>query len=406
MRGRSPVAVSQPSVVRRVAAETAPSGPLTVPLSLAPYTNNGATPWYASLPLGTPGQTLRIALDTGSNFIWTTSTLCKEQKPPSCMHDGGGFFDYAQSSTFSWIEKKQIQVDFGPWGSMMVETGRDVVGLQPGGSPSLKLAMFLSASYSGPQFRQLEWDGGLGIPSGSAYADPAVSFFVAELMNAGLMDPSQPYISFQSNAGSGQGSVLLGGIDLDAVDLYSAVFLPWTPYTALAGVKYIWSTPLYLYAVGDTPVARNVQFCLDSGSSQFKGDDDIMNTTLSMVGASPQPDVTLFLGITGDGGPAQIVVPPSVYMVDIQAGPQAGQTLPQFNPLGLTDLVLVGSVLMDQLYTVFEYDVTETPNGYYLDPVGMWIFNRKDGPQIIRTVSAAQFAPRRRAPHGIEGGER
>ncbi|HYR28572.1 MAG TPA: pepsin-like aspartyl protease, partial [Thermoanaerobaculia bacterium] len=314
---------------------------------------------------------------------------------------GGGRFKYEKSSTFSWIDQKQIQVDFGPWGSMMVETGRDVVGVLPGGSPSLPLSMFLSASYSGSQFRQLEWDGGLGIPSGTDYADPRVSFFVADLMNAGLMDPELPYISFQSDASTGQGSVLLGGIDQDAVDPRSAVFLPWTPYTALAGVKYIWSTPLYLYLVGETPVARRVQFCLDSGSSQFKGDDNIMNTTLSLVGQSPQPDVTMFMGITLDGGSARIVVPPSVYMVTIEDGPQKGQTLPQFNPLGLTDLVLVGSVMLDQFYTVYEYAVTETEHGYHLAPVGMWIFNRKDGPQLIQTRSDTPFEPRRRAPHAI-----
>ncbi|HYR30017.1 MAG TPA: pepsin-like aspartyl protease, partial [Thermoanaerobaculia bacterium] len=75
MRGRSAVSVPRPSEPL-LKSRTAPSGALTVPLARAPYTNNGATPWYASLPLGTPGQTLRIALDTGSNFIWTTSSLC------------------------------------------------------------------------------------------------------------------------------------------------------------------------------------------------------------------------------------------------------------------------------------------------------------------------------------------
>jgi len=107
------------------------------------------------------------------------------------------------------------------------------------------------------------------------------------------------------------------------------------------------------------------------------------------------------MGTTLDGNQATVVVPPSVYMVDIQAGPQQGQTLPQFNGLGLTGLVLVGSVLMDQLYTTFEYNVTVDPAGFHLDPVGMWIFNKIGGPQLIQTTSETAFAPRPRRPHTL-----
>jgi len=369
---------------------------LTIPLVSGPYQNNGASQWFANMQLGTPGQSLRIALDTGANFIWTTSTLCP---PDSCQHYGGGEFDYEDSSTFQWIDQQQQTVDFGPWGSMQVETGQDVVALTP--AASVDLAMFLSSSYSGEQFDQLDWDGGIGIPSSSIDADPQVSFIIPQLMNAGLMDPQLPYVSFSTDPASSQGTVLLGGIDLGAVDLHSAVFLPWTPYTKLPGVTYIWTTPLSQYIVGSEVVAVNQQFALDSGSSQFKGDDGFMDRTLHLVNTPVQPDVTLVLGSTLDGNQANIVVPPSVYMVDIQAGPQQGETLPQFHGLGLTGLVLVGSVLMDQLYTTFEYDVSVDEAGYHLDPVGMWIFNKIGGPQLIQTTSAKAFAPRPRRPHTL-----
>ena len=304
------------------------------------------------------------------------------------------------------MDQTQNTGDFGPWGSMVVETGKDDVAIDAG--TVLPLTMFLSASYSGSQFEQLDWDGGLGVPSGTDYADPSVSFFVAALMNAGLMDPEMPYISFTTDQQSGVGSVLFGGIDLDAIDFNSAVFLPWTPYTAFPNVKYIWTTPLGQYLVGGKLIAANVQFCLDSGSSQFKGDDNIMNTTLQLVGVMPQPDVTLIVGITPRGSPATIMVPPSVYMVEIEAGPQQGQVLPQFNPLGLTNLVLVGSVLMDQLYSTYCYDVTETESGYHLSPIGIWIFNKKNGPQLIQPTGGTSFELTRRRPHrsGDKGGLR
>ncbi|MEA2417187.1 MAG: hypothetical protein QOI58_3844 [Thermoanaerobaculia bacterium] len=405
MRGRSPRSVARPSApgtlaAKAASARVAPAAvtgqTLSVPLVSGPYQNNGASQWFANMQLGTPGQPLKIMLDTGSNFIWTTSSLCP---PDSCQHYGGGEFVYQDSSTFQWIDQNQQTVDFGPWGSMQVATGQDVVAIIPGAS--VDLAMFLSASYSGSQFDQLNWDGGLGIPSGSLYADPQVSFLIPQLMSAGLVDSQLPYVSFSTDQTTGQGTVLLGGVDLGAIDPNSAVFLPWTPYTQLPGVAYIWTTPLFQYIVGNQVVAANRQFALDSGSSQFKGDDNIMNTTLQLVAASPQPDVTLVIGMTPDGSPATVVVPPSVYMVNIQAGPQAGQTLPQFNPLGLNGLVLVGSVLMDQLYTTYEYNVTVDEAGYHLDPVGMWIFNKIGGPQLIQTTSQTAFATRPRQPHSL-----
>ncbi|HKS22417.1 MAG TPA: pepsin-like aspartic protease [Thermoanaerobaculia bacterium] len=394
MRGRSFVSVA-PSPSKRVRTAAAASGQaLSVPLVNGPYQNNGASQWYANVGIGTPPQQLKIAIDSGSNFIWTTSTLCP---PTSCHHYGRGRFDYEKSSTFEFHDKNPITVSFGPWGSMTVETGDDDYTVA---SADLPLRFFLSSEYSGSQFEQLDWDGGLGVPSGTDYADPRVTFFVAALMDAGLMDPEMPYVSFVTDPAAGEGLVSFGAIDLDAVELDSAVFLPWTPYTQFPDVRYIWSTPLSQYRVGDKLVAANVQFALDSGSSQFKGDDRIMEETQHLVKTpGMQPDVTLVLGTTPDGLPAAIVVPSSVYMVEIQAGPQQGQVLAQFNPLGLTGLVLVGSVLMDQLYTICEYSVTETAYGHHLSPVGMWIFNKKGGPQLIKSTSATAFAPRRRAPH-------
>jgi len=387
---------SHPKRHQSVVAAGPPSQPLSVPLVVGPYQNNGAATWFANMNLGQPGQPLKIALDTGCNFIWTTSSLC-----PSgcCTHYGNGFFDYAKSSTFKWVDQKPILVDFGPWGSMVVETGQDDFAIT--GNTSVQLEAFLASMYCGEQFAELDWDGGLGIPSGSDYVDPAVSFFVEELMNSGAMDPSYPYISFSMDPSSGKGSVLFGGVDVDAIDPMSSIALPWTPYTAFPDVAYIWTTPLNSYQVGSKVVATNAQFCLDSGSSQFKGDNNIMNTTLSLLGPHPTENVTLTLGATIDGQPGRIVVPPSVYMVEIQEGAGKGQTLPQFNPLGLNGLVLVGTVLMQNIYTVYVYDVTETPEGYHLAPVGMVIFNKKNGPKLIQTTSDTEWTLEARPVHKI-----
>ena len=393
MRGLSPLIQTRRSVRSTLLAQAASATgaaakpalsvltPLSVPMTRGLYQNNGASPWYANVSLGIPGQPLKMALDTGAAFIWVTSSLCA---PTSCQHSSGGRFAYQNSSSFQWIDTAQKTVSFGPWGSMTVESGRDQAALAS--AAPVPFDMYLSANYSGSQFAQLDWDGGIGIPSGSDYADPATSFSVAELMNAGLMDPGMPFVSFDWNAASGQGTVLFGGIDLDAIDPFSGIYMPWTPYTVFPNVKYIWTTALANYSVGSYQQS-NIQFCLDSGSSQFKGDNGIMNATLGQIAQSPGIDVLLTLGTTADGAQGRIVVPPSVYNVTIQAGPDQGKTLPQFNPLSLTGLVLVGSVLMDQFYTVYIYDVTDDGQGYSLSPVGMIIFNKKNGPALIQTKS-------------------
>lgn len=358
---------------------------LRFPLERAPYQNNGATPWYASLALGTVGQPLKFAFDTGSNFIWVTSTLC-DLPGDACPHYGGQQFDYQASSTFGWVAPQDQTVDFGPWGSMTVWTGSDVFQLPA--APSPRTTLYLSKDYTGSQFAQLDWDGGIGFPSGSANVQPGISFFMAELMNAGAISPDYPYLSFHTDYASKRGSCQVGGFDPDLIDPYSYLFLPWQAYTSLPGLQYIWSAALQRYTVGGQTLAENAIFALDSGSSQFKGDDAIMNNTLAIIGqAAQKPDVALFMGRTEQGASGEIVLPPSVYEVTIEAGPQAGQTLPQFNPLGTPDLVLVGSVLMDQLYSVYEYSVQATQAGYQLAPVGIWLFNKLGGPALIRSRS-------------------
>lgn len=363
---------------------------LLVPQQRGPYQDNGATPWYANLGIGTPAQPLKIALDTGSNFIWSTSSLC-DAPSNACKHYGGGEFTYQDSKSFAWVDQTPTPVSFGPWGTMMVETGTDTFTLATGAQS--RTTFYLAASYTGQQFLELDWDGGIGFPSGSAYVQPGISFVMADLMNAGTIDPAYPYLSFNWNAATGVGTCQIGGTDPSAYDPTSGIIMPWAPYTEFPDVEYIWSTPLQQYTVGSNIVAENVMFALDSGSSQFKGDDDIMNETLSLISVLEVP-VTLTLGQSVGGGPGVITVGPSVYEVKIEAGEGQGETLPQFNPLGLTNLVLVGSVLMDQLYTVFEYTVTGSAGSYTLSPANMYLFNKVGGPQLIQpgtgtVVSAA-----------------
>ena len=350
---------------------------LVFDMQRGPFQNNGATPWYSPLALGTPGQPLKLAIDTGTNITWTTSTLCPADR---CQHFGGGRFDYQASSTFAFTDCLQRPYSFGPWGTMQVETGTDVLALPQGASIALNL--FLAADYSGDQFRQLDWDGGIGLPSSSAYVEGRSSFLFLELIHSGHIDPMQPYVCFDWNPTTQRGTCQMGAIDQRKTQ-GPHLFLPWSAYNKIPGVEYLWAANLSTYTVAGETLATDIIFALDSGSSRFKGDATLMNQTLKRIAQGGNPEVVLGFA---DG---EITLGADVYNVLIEEGADKGQTIPQFAPLELKDLVLVGSVMMEHCYTVHEYRVVQcSPTVYSLAPVGIWLFNRPDGPQIITRSSA------------------
>jgi hypothetical protein len=353
-------------------------------MSRGPFQNNGASPWYATLALGTPGQSIKLALDSGTNILWTTSTLCA---PDRCQHYGGSRFDYSASTSFAFTDTTPQKYSFGPWGTMVVEAGSDVLATPDGAS--LPIDFFLSQDYSGDQFAGIDWDGGLGIPSGSDQVQPGNSFIVGEMMNSGAISAAWPFVSFCWDRDTKTGNCIIGGYDPSEFIPDEGIFVPWSKYTKLDGVGYIWSTPMQNYAVGDDVIATATTdtpywFCLDSGSSQFKGDDDIMNKTLALVGSDHQgPPVVITLGDPGSDPLGTLTVDRSMYNAVIQTGPGKGALIAQFQPLGIPQLALVGSIVMESCYTIFAYTVSGSPGSYVLAPTGMWVFNKPGGPKIV-----------------------
>ncbi|HEY0289331.1 MAG TPA: avidin/streptavidin family protein [Pseudomonas sp.] len=355
---------------------------LVFQMQRGPFQNNGATPWFSTISLGTPGQPLKMAIDTGTNITWTTSSLCPKDR---CQHYSAGLFDYKASSTFSFTDNLQRPYSFGPWGTMQVESGTDVL-TAPDGS-SLTAQLLLAADYAGDQFKQLDWDGGIGLPSSSAYVEAHSSFLFQEWLQLGRIDPRQPYVAFDWDADTKSGTCQMGGVDASKIK-GPHLFLPWSVYSQLPGVEYIWATDLKSWSVGGETLASDIKFALDSGSSQFKGDDNVMRQTLKHIARGGHPEVVLEFA---DG---EITLGANLYNIKVEEGPQKGQVLPQFTPLGLPELVLVGSVVMEHCYTVYEYQVVErSPKLYSVAPVGIWLFNRSHGPQIITRSSARSFDP-------------
>ncbi|WP_017035910.1 pepsin-like aspartic protease [Vibrio genomosp. F10] len=381
---------------------TATGKSLVLPLYRGPFQNNGATPWYCELGIGTPNQKLKICFDTGSNFNWVTSSLCSKE---GCKHYADARFNIDCSTSFTMLNPKKQLVSFGPWGKMQVKTGRDKLSLPYKAKQNELFAdLFLAVEYSGSQFEELDWDGGIGLASYQSDGLASVSnvspfrmhysksndesefHFFLQLVQQGIVSASRPYLSFQTelmSGGESVGSIGFGELDTSYVSSREYIFMPWSCYQEEA--SYLWSSSGATVSVDGETAGSNMFFTLDSGSSQFKGDDKVLTTLFTATqGKNPVVSISLFGDDKSLKQPyGEFEITSDIYKCKIEAGEKKGQVVSQFQ--GLSDaenMLLVGSVLMDHLYTVYEYDVVSDDD---IQPKGVWVFNKPGGPDIIKT---------------------
>ncbi|GGB14165.1 pepsin-like aspartic protease [Agarivorans gilvus] len=371
---------------------------LVIEMSRGPFQNNGATPWYCILGVGSPAQQLYFCFDTGSNFNWLTSSLCGEGE---CQHYAGHQFQIDASNSFEWISQTTRKVSFGPWGDMQAALGSDVLTIDEANGLALRSGILLSSRYDSSEFAELDWDGGIGLgssqtdSSGSAsqntslrcYQQQATTGeefdFFLQLIQAGLVSQDKPYMSFVTE--KDRAYVGFGVLEQSYSRSLEYVFLPWACYQPEA--SYLWTTANASIGLkGEAAVGSKLFFALDSGSSQFKGDYAVLSSLFKLT---QQSHKTVVITLHDEQGQpyTELSIPSELYLCEIEAGQDAGETLAQFNALeGAEGILLVGSVLMDHLYTVYEYQVDEQQN---LSPLGIWIFNKPDGPKILSNQQSA-----------------
>lgn len=381
-------------------------------LQRGPFGGNGATPWTALLGLGSPTQRLRYMLDTGTTNTWITAKACTTD---ACRQHGR--FDPGQSSTFRSSGEPPKSVSFGPWGSMEVELGADVMTLPAviaGARTALttqeRLWIYLATHYAGSQFAELDCDGGLAIPAVESERPTAL---LQQLYREGHV--AAPVVSFYFDPVRGVGECLMGAADPARYDPATLNPLPLKPVSG--ELDYLWNVPLASLDCGGAGVARDSALVLDTGSSRFKGGKSVIQRFLNAVtdkGRLP----------TSVGDPSQLDDYPDI---ELALGAQVYRLAPRqyFLPVGSRwevgihhleglpdEMLLVGSVFLDTVYSVF---VASAHNGAgqgvvlgqpvrpALSASGLWHNEFGSTLEIGRVSGDGSFTGRYRSHTGASG---
>lgn len=373
-----------------------------IPLAKGPYQNNGASPWFAQLNMGTPGLLMKINFDTGARFAWLTSTQCTTT---ACNENSDGTprtkFNPDISSTFQWVDQTEINLDFGPWGIMTSNEGSDDAQLEDMTSQIKQLfidSLYLVTKYEGAEFAELNWDGGFGIPTGRN-PDPLTFNFMKAMLDQGILSPENAEISFYTDRDSQTGFIQIGSFPPESsiVDLASETILPSVNHEGIPGLEYIWTTPMDSMDVGPDSITFNpdggnqTYFCLDTGASQLKGDPQAMVEAFNLITnqinmGNPGPD--LLFRFTILGSQVDLILTENEYMSLVEAGEDSGQTIVDIVPLaGLPQLALIGSLILDHLYTRYIYTPVLSNGEWNAISSEVRIYNKTNGPTIINNVS-------------------
>lgn len=251
-------------------------------LTIGKTQDDGASPWYTELDLGTPGQTMRIMIDTGTTHSWVTTTWCKnvEASPPLRRQ-----FNPDESSSYNKITDDLAAISFGPWGTLYAKLEKDIVNLPLNNSTDkreVEFKFYFAKSYSGYKFEVLDYDGFFAIPPFPL--DSADNKDSEQIVQRAYQDGiiESRLASFYYDQNNGTGECVIGAIDSSKFEIGSENIIP---------VKYAlmypnsWGAQLedFLYNGESLIEIPYYTFILDTGSSLFKGDPELIEKIISKI---------------------------------------------------------------------------------------------------------------------------
>jgi hypothetical protein len=241
-------------------------------------TDNGATPWYSVMMVGSERQKLKFAIDTGTTHSWVTSIRCTTD---ACLNHQR--FDFRSSTTFVQVTDPYgpTDISFGPWGTMKAMLGSDslsFIGPAAGSTSGVQeipdYQLYLGVNYSGQQFLDLIWDGAIGVPISRPHHIDS-----SELFTLLMHSSSFPYANKALRFNYEQKIIQFVNINMDD-KVEGIVTAPVIKNKVLPGLWVIESGPVL---VDGCAIHTKVLFCLDTGSSQFKGDPKIIEPIVQAI---------------------------------------------------------------------------------------------------------------------------
>ncbi|RUS17872.1 rhizopuspepsin 6 precursor [Endogone sp. FLAS-F59071] len=241
---------------------------------IIPFTDDGNDlEYYASVTVGTPGQTFKLDFDTGSADLWFPYTGCN-----SCS--GKDIYDPTQSSTYQ-ADGRSWTITYGDQSSSSGILGTDTVdlgGLQITGQ-TIDMADTISS-----QFQSSVTDGLLGLAFDSLASVSGIQTPVDNLISQNLI--SDPvfgvFLGKQSNGGGGE--YVFGGYDQSKIS-GSLTAVP------VDNSQGFWGITVDSLSVAGTSVG-SFSGIIDTGTTLLLLTNDVASNLASQLSATDNGDGT------------------------------------------------------------------------------------------------------------------
>ncbi|KAI0053541.1 Asp-domain-containing protein [Auriscalpium vulgare] len=309
-----------------------------------PLTNFMNAQYYTEISLGTPPQTFKVILDTGSSNLWVPSTQCTSI---ACfLHTK---YDSSASSTHK-ANGSAFSIQYGS-GSMEGFVSHDKLVI---GDLSIKNQLFAEATKEpGLAFAFGKFDGILGLGYDTISVNHITPPFY-EMVNQGLID--EPVFSFRlGDSEDDGGEAIFGGIDPKA---YSGK-ITYVPVRR----KAYWEVELEKVSFGDDVLElENTGAAIDTGTSLIALPTDVAEMLNTQIGAKKSwngqytvdcakvpdlPDLSFYFN--GDAYPLK----GSDYILEVQ-----GTCISAFTGLDINlpggSLWIIGDVFLRRYFTVYD----------------------------------------------------
>jgi saccharopepsin len=310
-----------------------------------PLSNFMNAQYFAEINLGTPPQTFKVILDTGSSNLWVPSSSCTSI---ACFLHAK--YDSSASSSYK-ANGTAFSIQYGS-GSMEGFTSQDTLNI---GDLALPKSDFAEATKEpGLAFAFGKFDGILGL----AYDTIAVNHITPPfygMVNKGLLD--DPVFSFRlGRTEEDGGEALFGGID-DSAYTGKITYVP-------VRRKAYWEVELESVSFGDDVLElENTGAAIDTGTSLIALPTDIAEMLNAQIGATKSwngqytvdcAKVSTLPDFTFTFGGKLFPIKASEYILEMQGTCMSSFTGMDINLPGGSSLWIVGDVFLRRYYTVYD----------------------------------------------------